>query len=76
MVHMHACMFAPRSASRVHTSISHTAAGSERDTRMVRMHAGMFAPRSASRVHTVMAWLQQCIMERRREGGLQVRLPL
>lgn len=36
----------------------------------------MFAPRSASRVQTVMTWLQQCIMERRREGGLQVPAPL
>jgi hypothetical protein len=44
--------------------------------RGLRMHAGMFAPRSSSRVHTVMAWLQQCIMERRREGGLQVAPPL
>eukprot|EP00892_Ulva_mutabilis_P012037 jgi/Ulvmu1/9205/UM005_0305.1 len=37
---------------------------------------GMFAARSSSRVHTVMAWLQQAIMERRRQGGLQVPAPL
>ena len=45
-------------------------------TTIIRVYAGMFAPRSASRVQTVMTWLQQCIMERRREGGLQVPAPL
>jgi hypothetical protein len=36
----------------------------------------MFAPRQTSRVHSVMAWLQQCIIERRRAGGLAVPAPL
>lgn len=41
-----------------------------------RQGAGMYAPRSSSRVHTVMSWLQQAIMERRRQGGLLVPAPL
>lgn len=37
---------------------------------------GLYAPAPTERVHMVMAWIQQIIMERRKEGGIDVPAPL